>query len=120
MSPQQITDVYKRQVLNQSVFNAVKQLKRENPRTRFYNTAPVRPEEEPFICNGVQADGYIYGLPVHTANAEFKDWVLKDGYQEMKILNEKHQTIPLPVSYTHLVIVKDPVFDSVTSILLAA
>ncbi len=36
-----------------------------------------------------------YGLPVHTANAEFKDWVLKDGYQEMKILNEKHQTIPL-------------------------
>ena len=39
-------------VLNQSVFNAVKQLKRENPRTRFYNTAPVRPEEEPFICNG--------------------------------------------------------------------
>ena len=82
-------------VLNQSVFNAVKQLKRENPRTRFYNTAPVRPEEEPFICNGVLADGYIYGLPVHTANAEFKDWVLKDGYQEMKILNEKHQTIPL-------------------------
>ena len=67
-------------VLNQSVFNAVKQLKRENPRTRFYNTAPVRPEEEPFICNGVLADGYIYGLPVHTANAEFKDWVLKDGY----------------------------------------
>ena len=82
-------------MLNQSVFNAVKQLKRENPRTRFYNTAPVRPEEEPFICNGVLADGYIYGLPVHTANAEFKDWVLKDGYQEMKILNEKHQTIPL-------------------------
>ena len=82
-------------VLNQSVFNAVKQLKRENPRTRFYNTAPARPEEEPFICNGVPADGYIYGLPVHTANAEFKDWVLKDGYQEMKILNEKHQTIPL-------------------------
>lgn len=81
-------------MLNQSVPNAVKKLKRDNPKTRFYNTAPARPEEEPFICNGVPADGYIYGLPVHTSNAEFKDWVLKDGYQEMKVLNEKYQTIP--------------------------
>ena len=70
-------------MLNQSVPNAVKKLKRDNPKTRFYNTAPARPEEEPFICNGVPADGYIYGLPVHTSNAEFKDWVLKDGYHRM-------------------------------------
>ena len=31
---------------------------------------------------------YTISIFAHTANAEFKDWVLKDGYQEMKILNE--------------------------------
>ena len=82
-------------MLNQSVSNAVRRLKRDDPKTCFYNTAPMRPEEEPFICNGVPSDGYIYGVPVHTADAEFKDWVLKDGYQEMNVLNEKYQTIPL-------------------------
>ena len=82
-------------MLNQSVSNAVTKLKRENPKTRFYSTAPVRPEIEPPICAGVSSDGYIYGLPVHTADTEFKDWVLKDGYQELKVLNENYQTVPL-------------------------
>lgn len=82
-------------MLNQSVSNAVTKLKRDNPKTRFYSTAPVRPETEFPICAGVSSNGYIYGLPVHTADTEFKDWVLKDGYQELKVLNENYQTIPL-------------------------
>ena len=82
-------------VLNQSVFNAVKQLKRENPRTRFYNTAPARPEEEPFYLQWSTGRRiYLWSAGTY-CECRIKDWVLKDGYQEMKILNEKHQTIPL-------------------------
>ena len=82
-------------MLNQSVFNAVRRLKKDNPKILFYNTAPARPDTEPFICNGVPSDGYIYGYDVYNAPVEFKNWVLEDGYQEMKVLNEKYQTIPL-------------------------
>ena len=82
-------------MLNQSVSNAVRRLKRDNSKTRFYNTAPTRPVTEPSICSGVSSDGYIYGQSVHTSDSEFKEWVLQDGYQEIQILNEKYQTIPL-------------------------
>ena len=72
-------------VLNQSVSTAIKKVQRDCPGCQFVRTAAESPATAPLISRDFQETGFVYGKSVHSADAEFKDWALQDGYQEMKI-----------------------------------
>lgn len=72
-------------VLNQSVSNAVKKIRRDCPQSQFVRSAAKPPKMISHISDDFRSSGFVYGKSVHTADAEFKEWVLRAGYQEMRI-----------------------------------
>lgn len=52
-------------------------------------------KSQPFICDGLVPDGFIYEQSVYNADQEFKEWILTDGYQKLNAWSDSADTSPL-------------------------
>lgn len=81
--------------LNQSVSTAVKKIKKDSFDCRYIFTSAKRTKSQPFICDGLVPDGFIYEQSVYNADLEFKEWILTDGYQKLNAWSDSADTSPL-------------------------